>query len=134
MAGDLVLDTSVVVAHLRGIATVTLQMQACLDAGSALYLPLTVWGELLYGAYRSDRPERELANLAELARGVVRLHSTDQTASAYAKTKQALAAVGTLIPENDIWIAAFALEHNLPLATRDEHFFRVPGLTVLDWR
>ena len=134
MAGDLVLDTSAAVAHLRGIATVTVQMQACLDAGKTLYLPLTVWGELLYGAYRSDRPERELANLAEFARGLVRLYPTDQTADAYAKIKQTLAASGALIPENDIWIAAFAVEHNLPLAARDEHFRRVSGLTTLDWR
>jgi tRNA(fMet)-specific endonuclease VapC len=113
---------------------VTAQMQASLDAGKTLYLPLTVWGELLYGAYRSDRPERELANMIEFARGIVRLYPTDQTADTYAKIKQALAAAGMLIPENDIWIAAFAVEHNLPLAARDEHFLRIPGLTMLDWR
>lgn len=39
MAGDLILDTSAAVAHLRGIATVTAQMQACLAAGRTLYLP-----------------------------------------------------------------------------------------------
>ena len=25
-------------------------------------------------------------------------------------------------------------EHGLPVATRDDHFNRVPGLSVLDWR
>jgi len=45
MAGDLILDTSAVVAHLCGIATVTAQMQICVDAGKTLYLPLTAWGE-----------------------------------------------------------------------------------------
>ena len=94
MAGDLLLDTSAVVAHLRGIATVTAQMQTCLRAGNTLYLPLTAWGELLYGAYHSGRFERELANLEEFALGTVRLYPTDRTADAYAKTKQALAVVG----------------------------------------
>jgi predicted nucleic acid-binding protein len=44
-----------------------------------------------------------------------------------------LAQAGTPIPENDVWIAAHAMEHGLPLATRDEHFHRVAGLIVLDW-
>jgi len=48
--------------------------------------------------------------------------------------KLALKMAGTPIPENDLWIAAAALEHGLPLATRDAHFRHVPGLTVLDWR
>ncbi|MEO5958497.1 MAG: PIN domain-containing protein [Opitutaceae bacterium] len=48
--------------------------------------------------------------------------------------KEQIALAGTPIPENDLWIAAVALEHGLPVATRDIHFARVPGLTVLDWR
>jgi len=132
--GSLLLDTSAAVAHLRGVAAVTARMQSCLDANEVLYLPLTAWGELLYGAYHSDRPKRELANLAEFARGTVRLYPTDKTADAYARIKQALAANGALIPENDIWIAAFAMEHGLPLATRDEHFRCIAGLNMLDWR
>ena len=51
----------------------------------------------------------------------------------YGELKQRLALAGTPIPENDLWIAAVALEHGLPVATCDDHFNRVPGLTVLDW-
>jgi tRNA(fMet)-specific endonuclease VapC len=41
---------------------------------------------------------------------------------------------GQLIGDNDILIAATALHHGLPLATRNvAHFSRVPGLTVEDW-
>jgi len=109
-------------------------MQACLQSGATLYLPLTAWGELLYGAYHSDQPERELAHLAEFSRSTVRLHPTDHTADFYARLKQALAITGTPIPENDLWIAACALEHNLPLAARDDHFGRITGLSIFDWR
>ena len=38
-----------------------------------------------------------------------------------------------LLAQNDIWIAAVALEHGLPLATRDPHFSLVSGLTTLLW-
>jgi len=40
---------------------------------------------------------------------------------------------GRPIPENDIWIAAVALQHGLPLATRDDHFNEVDGLRVENW-
>ena len=40
---------------------------------------------------------------------------------------------GRPIPENDIWIAAIALQHSLRLSTRDEHFKEVEGLTVEAW-
>jgi tRNA(fMet)-specific endonuclease VapC len=44
-----------------------------------------------------------------------------------------LAKAGTPIPENDIWIVALALEHQLPLTARDAHFDRISGLQVLKW-
>jgi len=134
VTGDVVLDTSAAVAHLRGVVAVSTRLRAKLRAEETLYLPLTAWGELLFGAYHAGQPARELANLAEFALGTVQLLPTDRTADEYARLKQALAVAGALIPENDIWIAAHALEHGLPLATRDAHFTRVPGLTVLDWR
>jgi len=37
-----------------------------------------------------------------------------------------------IIPENDLWIAASAKEHDLPLLTSDDHFKRVAGIPVLD--
>jgi tRNA(fMet)-specific endonuclease VapC len=133
VTGDVILDTSAAVAHLRGVAAVTARLQAVLRAQQTLYLPLTAWGELLFGAYHASQPARELANLAEFARVTMRLLPTDHTADHYGRLKQALAVAGSLISENDIWIAAYALEHGLPLATRDAHFARVPGLIVQDW-
>ncbi len=35
---------------------------------------------------------------------------------------------GTPVPDNDLWIAALALEHDLTLITRDRHFERIPQL------
>jgi hypothetical protein len=56
------------------------------------------------------------------------------TAAHYGRLKALLARAGTPIPENDLWIASLALERGWPLATRDAHFGRVPGLVVHDWR
>ena len=66
--------------------------------------------------------------------GASLLLPTARTAAEYGRVKAALKTAGTPLPENDVWIAAFALEHGLPLAARDAHFARVAGLQVLDWR
>jgi predicted nucleic acid-binding protein len=36
-------------------------------------------------------------------------------------------------PENDVWIAALALQHRLPVVSRDRHFDRVEGLERRSW-
>ena len=47
------------------------------------------------------------------------------------KVYQALRKEGTPIPQNDMWIAASALENGADLATCDAHFRHVPMLTVI---
>jgi tRNA(fMet)-specific endonuclease VapC len=128
--GDVVFDTSVAVAHLRGIQLVT-ERFAPFDA---LFLPIVALGELLCGVHKSVRAEENLSSLQSWLRTVTLLTLTEATADRYAVIKNELAKAGTPIPENDVWIAAHAMEHGLPLATRDEHFYRINGLIILDWR
>ncbi len=40
---------------------------------------------------------------------------------------------GRPIPANDAWIAALALQHGLPVLSRDRHFDAVPGLERAGW-
>jgi tRNA(fMet)-specific endonuclease VapC len=56
------------------------------------------------------------------------------TALKYGDMKTALKAKGRPIPENDIWIAATALQHGLTLVSRDAHFNEVEEITVEEWR
>ena len=56
---------------------------------------------------------------------------TEATAEMYAKVFQALRDGGHPIPQNDMWIAASAIEHGADIATADEHFSFVPMLTVV---
>jgi tRNA(fMet)-specific endonuclease VapC len=61
------------------------------------------------------------------------VHLTHKTAEIYGTIKADLEIKGQPIPDNDLWIAATALEYGLSLASRDQHFQRVPGLSVLPW-
>lgn len=127
--GNVLLDTTIVIAHLRGDAGITTKLQQA----NALYLPLTALGELYYGAYRSQHPEKGLAQIREFLKAVVILHPGETTAECYGQLKADLARAGTPIPQNDIWIAALAKEYQLPLAAHDLHFKLVKSVTVLDW-
>lgn len=60
-----------------------------------------------------------------------RIWLTDTTtADIYGSIKAALAIKGKLIPENDIWIGAAALQHKLPLYTTDAHFNEIDGINL----
>lgn len=127
--GDVVLDTSVAVAHLRGVAAVTER----LTEHKTLYLPLVALGELYYGIRRSGAPERNLEGLRRWLNTVRLLTLNEGICDEYGRIKDELARAGTPIPENDIWIAAVARSQGLPLAARDDHFQNVRGLNLLDW-
>jgi tRNA(fMet)-specific endonuclease VapC len=125
----ILLDTSVVVAHLRG----SVHLQALASADEPLFLPLVALGELYRGVLKSRRPESSRAKVDEFLEIAAVLCPDVATAEIYARIAQALETKGTPIPENDIWIAAVALECDMPLAARDDHFRQVEGLEILWW-
>jgi predicted nucleic acid-binding protein len=45
----------------------------------------------------------------------------------------ALRRLGRPIPANDAWIAALALQHRLPVLSRDEHFDVVASIERKSW-
>ena len=128
--GKIVIDTSVVVAVLRRVSG----MRERLRNAEELLVPLVALGELEYGVNLAKPPERQREAVWAFMESATLLLPTARTAAKYGLIKAALKAAGTPLPENDVWIAAFAVEQGLPLATRDAHFDHVAGLTVLDWR
>ena len=61
------------------------------------------------------------------------VYPNDITAERYATEKARLRRIGRMIPENDLWIAAMALQLDLPLITQDAHFDEIDGLTIVRW-
>ena len=98
-----------------------------------LLISSIVIGEYHAGLALLQRRQRMLDKLlAYLRKSSVRVVPvTERTAEMYAKVYQALRAQGRPIPQNDMWIAASALEHGADIATHDEHFKLVPMLTVI---
>jgi tRNA(fMet)-specific endonuclease VapC len=128
-AGSVLLDTNVVVAHFRNDPDLT----TLLKAAKATYVPWVVLGELHYGARRAQRREAQLTLIREFLQTAIILTPDEKTSEQYGEVKAELAAIGKLIPDNDIWIAALARQYDLPLVSRDAHFGAVSGLRVLRW-
>ena len=128
MAGSVLLDTNVVIALFA--ADLAVRTQA---GHTDIVLSSTVLGELYYGARKSGRPTSNLSRLDEFAASVATLACDGVTAQYYGQIKDSLRLKGRPIPENDIWVAAIAIQYGLPLATRDQHFREVDGLLIENW-
>ena len=129
MAGSLLLDTSCVIdlfARNPGAERIV-------AAAPELYLPSIALGELLYGAERSTRRTANVEQVEELAASMAILSCDAETAWHYGAIKSSLRTKGRPLPDNDIWIASVAQQHELTVAARDAHFREVPGLALLTW-
>src|SRR5947208_3507057 len=127
MSGERVaLDTSRAIDILNGVAGAS----DWVDAFDEILLPVTVIGELLFGATNSRRPDDNRRSVEDLISHCVVLSAQPETARRYADIRSLLKRKGRPIPENDLWIAAACLEHGVALATHDAHFAEVDGLVL----
>ena len=95
-----------------------------------IWIPLVVLAEIKAGFYGGSQQHRNEILLRKfLAKPTVDvLLPGHETAEQYARLFVQLKRAGTPVPDNDLWIAALALEHGLMLITRDRHFQHVPQL------
>jgi tRNA(fMet)-specific endonuclease VapC len=101
-----------------------------LGASEEVWLPLIVLAEIKAGFYGGSQQHRnELLLRKFLAKESVSvLLPSRETAEQYARLFVQLKRAGTPLPDNDLWIAALVLDHNLTLITRDHHFQKIPQL------
>ena len=125
----MILDTNALSAFVDGDLSVGNVLRGQLRAA----IPVIVLGEFRYGIAQSkQRSAYETWLEAHLPHFEI-LPVTDETAVAYADLRVALKRAGRPIPANDAWIAALALQHRLPVLSRDQHFDSVPDLERKTW-
>jgi tRNA(fMet)-specific endonuclease VapC len=129
VSGNYLLDTNILIALFAGEPSVLDHLK---DA-TEVYIPSVVIGELYYGAHKSSQASQNLRRIETLIAGNSILACDAVTAFHYGSIKDQLRQKGKPIQENDIWIAAIALQFNSILVSRDEHFSAVQGLTVEYW-
>jgi tRNA(fMet)-specific endonuclease VapC len=124
----LLIDTNRYTDLARGIAEVV----GRLELADEVWLSLIVLGELRAGFAAGTRTaENEEALDRFLHRYDIKILSLDETTTTYfGLVYSTLRRQGKMIPTNDIWLAAQALQHDLVLDSRDQHFQYVPGLKL----
>jgi tRNA(fMet)-specific endonuclease VapC len=128
MNGKFLLDTNIAIAFL--VADKSLQRP---DASAQLYISCTAIGELFYGALNSNQVDANIQRLVDFIHDAVSVPCDHETARVYGEIKTALRGKGRPIPDNDIWIAAVAMQHSLSLVSRDEHFANIERLNLVRW-
>jgi len=90
-------------------------------------------GELHFGEEKSQRTADNKLMLSRFLDQVNVLMCDVTTAALYGRIASELRRKGRPIPQNDIWIAAIALQYDLTLVTRDAHFAQVDDLKTYSW-
>lgn len=130
MTGNrILLDTNIITAWLKGERLLADKI----DTAAEVYIPIHVLGELYYGAQYSANIQANMANISKVITRYEVLNTNEDTALLYGFIKTALKRKGRPIPENDIWIATIARQHDLILITRDNHFNEVEGIRIENW-
>lgn len=123
------LDTNIITALLKGETFIADKI----DKAAKVFIPAIVIGELYYGALHSSKIEKNIRNIQLLIDSYAILPVDEGTTISYGTIKALLRKKGKPIPENDIWIAAIALQHQLIVVTRDKHFKEITGLKLRYW-
>ena len=123
---QIAIDTNVAIDFLNNQRAVRNTLQEY----DEIYLPITVCGELIFGAKNSINFAKNIERLSGLLEYGIILNSNLQVAEIYGDIRKQLKEIGRPIPENDIWIAAICLANELSLMTFDKHFTFIEGLSV----
>lgn len=125
----MILDTNALSAFVDGEPRVG----AILRAEHRAAIPVVVLGEFRYGIAGSRHRKTYENWLANHLRAFDLLAITADTTVPYASLRAALKRLGRPIPANDAWIAALAMQHGLPILSRDEHFDVLQDVRRIGW-
>lgn len=129
MSGNYLLDTNIIIGLFAGESSII----SHLKKSDGIFIPSIALGELHYGARKSGRIQENIERIEEFITNVTVIDCDADTARQYGEVKNRLRAKGRPLPENDIWIAALAIQYDLVLVTRDAHFQHVEGLQTVQW-
>jgi predicted nucleic acid-binding protein len=89
--------------------------------------------EFQFGLLGSSRPQAGFTLLEQIAAMVPVFYPESDTLVHYATIADKLKRSGRAIPQNDIWTAALARQHGLPVLSRDRHFDFIEGIQRVEW-
>jgi tRNA(fMet)-specific endonuclease VapC len=106
----------------------------CIVESEIIYISTIMIGELFagfHGGSKFSKNKKELKIFLN-KEGVRIIDVSIETSEIFGEIKSALSRKGKMIPLNDIWIAAHAIETGTKLLTHDAHFKNISGLRLWD--
>jgi len=115
------IDTNVIIKFLNGDE----KARQIFDENQEIAIPVTVVGELIFGACKSARRQENLELFNDFISQYDILPIDKTVAKIYGEVKAKLAIKGINLPENDIWIAATAKANDYNVISFDAHFAHI---------
>ena len=125
------LDTDVAINLMRHSPFTLNCLANCQDT---VFLSSISASELYFGAYNSERPERNVAILQAFLQNFQMLTITDGVARLFGQLKASLRRQSVQVAPFDLMIGSIALENGCRVATGNvRHFRHIKELTLCDW-
>lgn len=129
MSTEIALDTSVVIQIFDNDPVVKERFRNV----ETVWMPVPVIAEIAVGFSDTGPLPSQQSDFEIFLSSMKVIECTSDVAMKYGAIHRFLRSKGSMIPINDIWIAACCIVSGKPLATRDAHFQKVPGLSVEMW-
>jgi tRNA(fMet)-specific endonuclease VapC len=100
--------------------------------GKAVAISFITVGEIYFGVEKRKWTSKTLSTFLERLKAVVVVPYDIEVCIAYGKLKAGLREAGIVVADNDLWIAACAIRHSIPLISNNrKHFEKIPGLHLI---
>ncbi len=99
-----------------------------------LILNIVSLGEYRYGVDGSRYRDKLLVWLDALIKKSEVVSPDLDTLPIYSRIRHQLKQGGTPLPANDIWIAALAIQHQMPIVSQDHHFDLIADIQRVSWK
>ena len=126
------LDTDTLIYFLKGHETVVQNFRNHVNKPKAI--SVITYGELIYGARKSERVPENLAKVYRLAELYPIIDITRPVMDSFGELKASLSASGSTVDDFDLQIGCIALMLNYTVVTNNtKHFKKIPGLKWVNW-
>ena len=126
------IDTDIIIYSLKNYGVVNENFNKYRNSPKSI--SVVTYGELVYGARKSEYIEKNLAKVYRIAEIFPVIDISSSIMDIFGELKASLEKSGEIIDDMDLLIASTALSRNLVLVTNNiKHFDRISGLEMENW-
>jgi tRNA(fMet)-specific endonuclease VapC len=126
------IDTDIIIYSLKGNAVV--QNRFSQNENIPKAISVITYGELLYGAKKSNNIEKNLAVVYRIQELFPILGIDKAVMETFSAVKVSMQKIGSPVDDMDLLIASTAMTMNYTLVTNNEkHFSKIKGLEIENW-